>query len=330
VSNGVLSKKTSLDLLEDLDFHFLQQPGLDQEGPVEGSAMATPSHASQGSLGVVSSMASAPGSFRRRDTDLSLDDIEFDEFDNDEPAADRRDRSGSICSVNSMSGKVKIIISSSSSVDISCKFLILFWTILGFGVNGSNISPSMLGQNFPDVFDDENRLSSGSNGGRPNTRPSTRRNVLTISASACSPSNPIDIPNRKQNQAASVVREKVLSSLVCFFSVFVFSYAFITYYVSFSSINTQEGNSPQDRIGEFDNLDALNDTEDGPHFVGAYSPESRRRRVARFLEKRGRRIWTKKVKYDVRKNFADSRMRVKGRFVRKEDEELLRDLLSLT
>jgi hypothetical protein len=187
----------------------------------------------------------------------------------------------------------------------------------------------MLGQNFPDVFDDENRLSSGSNGGRPNTRPSTRRNVLTISASACSPSNPIDIPNRKQSQAASMVREKVYTTCVPFY-VFVFSYAIMIFYVSISPMNTQEGNSPQDRIGEFDNLDALNDTEDGPHFVGAYSPESRRRRVARFLEKRGRRIWTKKVKYDVRKNFADSRMRVKGRFVRKEDEELLRDLLSLT
>ena len=33
-------------------------------------------------------------------------------------------------------------------------------------------------------------------------------------------------------------------------------------------------------------------------------------------------------KYDVRKNFADSRMRVKGRFVKKEDEDLLRELVS--
>jgi hypothetical protein len=46
-------------------------------------------------------------------------------------------------------------------------------------------------------------------------------------------------------------------------------------------------------------------------FIGAYSPESRRERVERFLEKRNRRVWTKKVKYDVRKNFADSRLRVK-------------------
>ena len=41
-------------------------------------------------------------------------------------------------------------------------------------------------------------------------------------------------------------------------------------------------------------------------------------------------IWNRAVKYDVRKNFADSRMRVKGRFVKKEDEQLLRELMSIT
>jgi len=65
-------------------------------------------------------------------------------------------------------------------------------------------------------------------------------------------------------------------------------------------------------------------------WVGAYSPESRKMRIDRFMKKRNHRVWTKKVKYDVRKNFADSRLRVKGRFVKKEDELLMRDLLSLT
>ena len=65
-------------------------------------------------------------------------------------------------------------------------------------------------------------------------------------------------------------------------------------------------------------------------WVGAYSPESRKIRIERFMKKRNHRVWTKKVKYDVRKNFADSRLRVKGRFVKKEDELLMRDLLSLT
>ncbi|KDO29043.1 hypothetical protein SPRG_06098 [Saprolegnia parasitica CBS 223.65] len=73
----------------------------------------------------------------------------------------------------------------------------------------------------------------------------------------------------------------------------------------------------------------LNDSEKKA-FVGAYSPESRRKRVEKFLDKRQKRVWRKEVKYDVRKNFADSRLRVKGRFVKKEDEQLLRELLSFT
>lgn len=63
-------------------------------------------------------------------------------------------------------------------------------------------------------------------------------------------------------------------------------------------------------------------------YVGSYSPVARKARIAAFLEKRKRRVWTKKVKYDVRKNFADSRMRVKGRFVKKEDEDLLHELIA--
>jgi hypothetical protein len=80
---------------------------------------------------------------------------------------------------------------------------------------------------------------------------------------------------------------------------------------------------------------ALLQNEDGTYvkmpadYIGAYSPQSRRARIERFLEKRSRRVWTKKVKYDVRKNFADSRLRVKGRFVKKEDEELMRELLTI-
>jgi septum formation inhibitor MinC len=65
-------------------------------------------------------------------------------------------------------------------------------------------------------------------------------------------------------------------------------------------------------------------------WVGAYSPESRKVRIERFMEKRNNRVWTKKVKYGVRKHFADSRLRVKGRFVKKEEELLMRDLMSLT
>jgi len=63
----------------------------------------------------------------------------------------------------------------------------------------------------------------------------------------------------------------------------------------------------------------------GQGSIGAYTAEERRARIARFMEKRSRRVWTKRVKYDVRKNFADSRIRVKGRFVKKEDENALRN-----
>ncbi|CAI5714796.1 hypothetical protein KXD40_008077 [Peronospora effusa] len=66
------------------------------------------------------------------------------------------------------------------------------------------------------------------------------------------------------------------------------------------------------------------------NFVGVYSPDSRQKRIEKFLDKRQKRVWRKEVKYDVRKNFADSRLRVKGRFVKKEDEQLLRELLSFT
>lgn len=70
------------------------------------------------------------------------------------------------------------------------------------------------------------------------------------------------------------------------------------------------------------------DRPDG--WVGAYSPDSRKVRIERFLQKRNHRVWSKTIKYDVRKNFADSRLRVKGRFVRKQDELMMRELMSLT
>jgi hypothetical protein len=64
--------------------------------------------------------------------------------------------------------------------------------------------------------------------------------------------------------------------------------------------------------------------------VGLYTREERRRIIDRFIKKRDHRIWRKRVKYDVRKSFADSRLRVKGRFVRKEDEDQLRELLVMS
>lgn len=65
-------------------------------------------------------------------------------------------------------------------------------------------------------------------------------------------------------------------------------------------------------------------------WVGSYSPQRRKALIKKFLEKRKRRVWNKKIRYAVRKNFADSRLRVKGRFVGKEDEASLRESLLMS
>lgn len=64
-------------------------------------------------------------------------------------------------------------------------------------------------------------------------------------------------------------------------------------------------------------MDLLN--KDGR--IGIYLPDARRARIARFHEKRSRRIWRKRIKYDCRKKLADSRPRIKGRFVKRSDTE---------
>lgn len=53
--------------------------------------------------------------------------------------------------------------------------------------------------------------------------------------------------------------------------------------------------------------------------IGIYLPDARRARIARFHAKRAKRIWRKRIKYDCRKKLADSRPRIKGRFVKRVD-----------
>ena len=50
--------------------------------------------------------------------------------------------------------------------------------------------------------------------------------------------------------------------------------------------------------------------------IGIYTREERRCIIARYHEKKRRRVWKKKIRYHCRKNLADRRVRVKGRFVR--------------
>ncbi len=50
--------------------------------------------------------------------------------------------------------------------------------------------------------------------------------------------------------------------------------------------------------------------------VGIYTREERNIIIQKFYEKRKRRVWKKKIRYHCRKNLADRRVRVKGRFVK--------------
>lgn len=54
--------------------------------------------------------------------------------------------------------------------------------------------------------------------------------------------------------------------------------------------------------------------------IGIYLPESRKARIAKFHSTRKNRVWRKRIKYDCRKKLADSRPRIKGRFVKRVDE----------
>ena len=58
-------------------------------------------------------------------------------------------------------------------------------------------------------------------------------------------------------------------------------------------------------------------------WIGAYSPEGRKALLEKFREKRKQRVWKRIIRYDCRKKFADSRCRVKGQFVKREDERLI-------
>lgn len=52
--------------------------------------------------------------------------------------------------------------------------------------------------------------------------------------------------------------------------------------------------------------------------IGALTVRERREKIKKYLEKRKRRIWKKKVCYDCRKKVADKRLRIKGRFVTRD------------
>ena len=53
--------------------------------------------------------------------------------------------------------------------------------------------------------------------------------------------------------------------------------------------------------------------------IGIYTPKQRQQLLARWRAKRLRRTWRKKIRYNCRKNLADTRVRVKGRFVKRTE-----------
>lgn len=55
-----------------------------------------------------------------------------------------------------------------------------------------------------------------------------------------------------------------------------------------------------------------------PRRIGQLTAEERRNKIEKYLTKRKKRSWSKKISYDCRKRVADSRLRIKGRFVTKE------------
>lgn len=64
-----------------------------------------------------------------------------------------------------------------------------------------------------------------------------------------------------------------------------------------------------------DSRDPAGTTDDNSITTGIYTKAERRQKILRFREKRERRNFSKKVLYSCRKQFADSRPRVGGRFV---------------
>lgn len=57
--------------------------------------------------------------------------------------------------------------------------------------------------------------------------------------------------------------------------------------------------------------------------IGKLTQEERQRKIERYRAKRNLRVWEKRISYNCRKKVADKRLRIKGRFVSKEEANRL-------
>lgn len=59
--------------------------------------------------------------------------------------------------------------------------------------------------------------------------------------------------------------------------------------------------------------------------IGTLTLAERRVKIEKYLQKRKKRTWSRKINYDCRKRVADSRLRIKGRFVTRDQAFTLLD-----
>ena len=100
----------------------------------------------------------------------------------------------------------------------------------------------------------------------------------------------------------------------------LFSSDFSTAHTSmFSNMNTMKSNVSDALVNICDPVYMMesNKTEGR---VGTYTKEERKMIIEKFRAKKQRRVWRKTIKYDCRKRLADTRPRVKGRFISRDEE----------
>mmetsp|Transcript_1905 Transcript_1905/g.4604 ORF Transcript_1905/g.4604 Transcript_1905/m.4604 type:complete len:510 (+) Transcript_1905:184-1713(+) len=87
-----------------------------------------------------------------------------------------------------------------------------------------------------------------------------------------------------------------------------------------TSIADSQSDRPGDEIALPHSLAKYKEMYNKNGRIGIYTPSERAAIIQKFNEKRRRRVWNKKIRYNCRKSLADKRMRVKGRFVKRAEQ----------